>query len=502
MPGDISSRHIMSRDDIIDVVDIDRFRPSLKCDLFIPSYVHSLSIATEFIYNYVLSRFPDSFFETIHVSGKHPFEDFRRLQKGDMVKRENPSVALSYSIQYDFDDNNLDWNLLSTSKYLKRSQWQRSFFKCPRRGLYLGMDLEAMMINYNFRFRVNTRAEQLDLYNRLRKVFRLGCTETRDIDCDFHLDRDMMTTIAKEAGFAVDETSGEVINPWNFVRFLNSHSQMPILYKPRMINQKFEYFLRMRNLPVHLDFQNPLDVDDGIQTGMVTSGFTIEFQIATRFPAARTFALYNEGKWHHGIKVEKDEGIKVFSMKVLDIPEENYKGWPMYGHSDYAAEEDEDIVKEIAIGELFKAPVDIKVGTSLDDIIQDAIDQFVDPNVFIEIAVYTNDLAINGTGRIPIMMDWPNRKIILPSEIRSTYFYIAIYIDREYTNIKVIEKSDAGRNRIVESPMSSNAPVQSDEQQIREAYVQEAIIEEWKAPETNFPKPEPKRKKARFVVNR
>ena len=197
MPGDISSRHIMSRDDIIDVVDIDRFRPSLKCDLFIPSYVHSLSIATEFIYNYVLSRFPDSFFETIHVSGKHPFEDFRRLQKGDMVKRENPSVALSYSIQYDFDDNNLDWNLLSTSKYLKRSQWQRSFFKCPRRGLYLGMDLEAMMINYNFRFRVNTRAEQLDLYNRLRKVFRLGCTETRDIDCDFHLDRDMMTTIAK-----------------------------------------------------------------------------------------------------------------------------------------------------------------------------------------------------------------------------------------------------------------------------------------------------------------
>lgn len=496
MPGDMSSKHRIGEKEIVEIVNIDRFRPSLKCDLFIPSYVHSLSIATEFVYNYVFSRFPQDYFRTIHVTGKHPFEDFRRLQKGDLAVRQNPSASISYSIQYDFNDNNLDYNLLSTNKYLKKSQWQRSFFKCPSKGIYIGMDLEAMMINYNFRFRTNTRAQQLDLFNRLRKVFRLGCTETVDIDCDFHLDNEMTLEIAKEAGFMVDTSTGEVSDPWNFTRFLNSYSQMPILYKLRLINQKYEYFLRMRNLPVHLDFQNPLDVDDGSQTGMTTTDFIVEFQIAMRFPAPRTFALYNEGKWSHGIKVEKDEGIKVYSMKVLDIPEENLKHWPMYGHSDYLADEDEVVVQDIDIKELFKAPVDIKVDTSLDDIIQDAIDQFISPDTFVEVAVYTNDLAINGTGRIPIAMDWENRKIILPSGITNSYFYLAIYTDRDYVNSKVVEKTNAQFNRIVQSKRESDKPL---DQSTREAYVQTHYIEQDKLPDTNLPKP--RGKKAKFFVN-
>ena len=183
-------------------------------------------------------------------------------------------------------------------------------------------------------------------------------------------------------------------------------------------------------------------------------------------------------------------------MKVLDIPEENLKHWPMYGHSDYMADEGETIVKEIEIGELFKAPVDIKVDTSLDDIIQDAIDQFINPDTFVEIAVYTNDLAINGTGRIPIVMDWVNRKIKLPPGIANTYFYLAIYIDRDYVNNKVIEKTHAQYNRIMASKRESDIPV---EMATRERYDQTHLIEEEKLPKTNFPKP--RGNKARFVVN-
>lgn len=493
MPNDTSDKQI------INIKNIDRFRPSLKCDLFIPSYIHSLSIATEFIYNYVLSRFPKEYFKTIHVNGKHAFEDFRRLDVGDLAMRENPSVSLSYSVQYDYTDNLLDYNLLSINKYLKKSQWQRSFFKCPHKNLYIGMDLEAMMINYTFRFKVNTRSQQLDLYNRIRKIFRVGCTETVDIDCDFHLDNTLIEALAMCSGFAVDPTSHDVLDPWKFNRFLNAYSQMPILYKLRMVNQKYEHFLRMRNLPVHLDFQNQLDVDDGEQSGMTQTNFTVEFQIEVRFPAPRTFALYNEGLWQHGLKVESDTDIKVFSMKVLDIPEENYKHWPMYGHSDYMAEDDEDIVESIDIGELFKAPVDIKVNTDLDFIIQDAIDQLINPDVFIEVAVYTNDLAINGSGRLPVHMDWENRKIILPHNILSKYFYIAIYIDREYVNSKIIENSNASNNRIAPSLIESDM---KKEINAREKYEENHFIEEWKQPSTNVPKPTKSRRKARFIVNK
>lgn len=494
MPGPINSKQILSNDQVLEITNIDRFRPTLKCDLFIPSYIQSLSVATEFVWSYVLGKFPADYFETTFISGKHMLDEFRRYNKGDYHTRENPAVALTYTLQYDFNDNNLDWNWLSTNKYLRTSAWQRSFFKCPKRGLYIGMDLEAMLINYNFKFRVNTRAEQLDLYNRLRKVFRLGCTETNDIDCDFHLDRKLMTKVAEEAGFAID-TDGQIVDPWNFTRFMNAHSQMPILYKLRLINQHYEWFLRMRNLPVHMDFQNALDVDDGQQNGMSTSDFGIEFQIAMRFPAPRTFAFYNEGNWVHTIHTEPNEGITVYSMKLFDIPEENYKGWPLYGHSNYMAEKDEEVVKYINIGELFKAPVDIKVKTSLDELIQESLDNFISPDLFIEIAVYTNDLLVHGSGRIPIVMDWEKRRIVLPDGIPDSYFYLAIYVDRNYVNDRIIEITDADHNRVMMSKIESDRIL---EKKVQEYYKQDHLIEKEKIPNGNIKK----KKKAQFIVNR
>lgn len=492
MKAPLNGKQILSDNQVLEIINVDRFRPTLKCDLFVPSYIQSLSVATEFIYSYVLERFPKDFFESIHVSGKNIIDDFRRFNKGEYPVRENPAVSIAYTLQYDFNDNNLDWNWLSTNKYLRTSAWQRSFFKCPKRGLYIGMDLEAMLINYNFKFRVNTRPEQLDLYNRIRKVFRLGCTETNDIDCDFHLDRKLMTKVAEAAGFAID-TDGQILDPWNFTRFLNAHSQMPILYKLRLINQHYEWFLRMRNLPVHLDFQNPLDVDDGQQTGMDTTDYTIEFQIAVRFPAPRTFAFYNEGNWKHEIYTEPNEGITIYSMKLFDIPEENYKGWPLYGHSNYMAEKEEVVVKYIDIKELFVAPVDIKVGTSLDDLIQDSLNNFVSPDVFIEIAVYTNDLLVHGSGRVPIVMDWEKRRIILPDGIPDSYFYLAIYVDRKYVNDKIVEITNADYNRVMLSKIKSDKIL---EKKVQEYYNHDHIIEKEKFPNGNLKK----KKKAQFII--
>ena len=93
-------------------------------------------------------------------------------------------------------------------------------------------------------------------------------------------------------------------------------------------------------------------------------------------------------------------------------------------------------------------------------------------------------------------MDWENRKIKLPPGIIDTYFYLAIYIDREYINSKVIEKTNAQYNRIMASKRESDIPL---ERSTREAYDQIHLIEEEKFPRTNFPKP--RGNKARFIVN-
>ena len=48
-------------------------------------------------------------------------------------------------------------------------------------------------------------------------------------------------------------------------------------------------------------------------------------------------------------------------------------------------------------------------------------------------------------------MDWENRKITLPQNTPDSYFYIAIYIDRNYINNKVVEITKADKNRVMMS---------------------------------------------------
>ena len=133
-------------------------------------------------------------------------------------------------------------------------------------------------------------------------------------------------------------------------------------------------------------------------------------------------------------------------MRVFDIPEVNYKGWVMYGHSNYVADEDDNIVDTINIRELFTAPPNIDVGTSLNDLIDDSLNHFISPDLFIDIQVYTNDLAVNHGGQLPIKMNWQTREIILPENTINSYFYIAVYIDRLYVNNKVIDIDKADQS--------------------------------------------------------
>lgn len=466
----------------IKFVNIDRSRPLLYADLYIPSWVNGYSIGLEFIYNYFLSRFPKKYFKTIHVSGKSVFDDLRRFEVGELVKRENPACVFQSNIQYDFNDNFLDLNFYGVDEYIRRSKYDRSFFKDPERKLYIGHDMETMLINFNIKTRYDTRAQQLDAYNRIRKVFRIGCTETVDTDMDIHLPYDLMVTLAKSAGFQIDSNTNAIIDPWNLLKYLNQHSQMPILYKLRYINAKHEFFVRMRNLPIHLDLTNPLDADDGEQSGQTSMNYNIEMQIVMRLPVPKVFLFYNEGKLSNSIEVEPNEGIDIYSMRVYDIPEVNYKGWALYGHSNYLAEKDETVVESIDIRELFTAPVDVKVGTSLDDLIQESLDSYIDPSSFIDIAVYSNDITINKNGRIPIEMDWVNRKILMPKDTLDTYFYIAVYLEKSYINARVIDLTKAYESRV------SNSNTRDLEPMISDGYIKDAIVEKKKYPNTNATK--------------
>lgn len=430
----------------IDINSINRFKPKLYADLYIPSWVNGYSIATEFVYNWFLSKLPNNFFKTIHIAGKHGFDDFRRFEVGDFAKRERPAVSFNGQVQADFDDDYRDIHMVGIDRFIMRTDYQKSFFKDEVKGRFLGMVPEQILTNFEIRCKVSTRAQQMDLYKRLEIACRIGCTETFDTDLDYHVPYDLMIKMAKDTGFGVIDDV--IVDPYSFLRYLNSYSQIPFMYKLRYINGKREFFIRMRNIPIYMDMKNKMSIDDGEQDGQTSRSYHIEMSVSIKVPVPKFFVYYAEGKLVNSIEaVEPEDGdISIYSMKVFDIPEVNEKGWVQFATSNYLADKDQQEVKEIDISELFKAPIDTKINTSLDNLIQDSLDIYISPSRFIDIAIYTNDMMINS--KIPIKIDWKNRKIILVDRTRNSYFYIAIYIDRLYMNERILEINRSYDNRV------------------------------------------------------
>lgn len=433
----------------IDITSIDRFKPKLYADLYVPSWVNGYSIAMEYVHNWFLSKFPKDFFKTVHVVGKTPFDDFRRFEYGDYVKRQKPAVSFAASINYDNEFSNIDLHMFGIDTYMMKTDFHRSFFKDPMKKLYLGHVAEAMEINFTIRTRFSTRAEQLDMYKKMELLFRIGCTTTVDTDLDFHVPYDLMSDLARDAGFQID-VNGTIMLPYEFLFYLNQHSQIPFLYKLRYINGKHEFFIRMNNMPLYLDTRNKLDPDDGEQEGQTMNNFNIDFPVRVIIPVPQFYIYYSEGKLVNELHLQPSHGTNVYSMRVLDIPDVNEKGWTMYGTSNYLKEKDEKYVKEIDISSLFVAPVDTRVDISLEDLIEDSIQCGISPSTFIDIRVYTNDMMA-ARGKLPSSMDWKRRKIILPDDVKNSYFYLIIYTEQGYINSKVIDINKVYKNRITDS---------------------------------------------------
>ncbi|MBR1987871.1 MAG: hypothetical protein IKA36_02405, partial [Clostridia bacterium] len=258
---------------------------------------------------------------------------------------------------------------------------------------------------------------------------------------------ELMVRMAKDLNHTVDENDN-IVDPYRFLRYLNSYSQIPFMYKLRYINGRREFFIRMKNIPIYMDMKNKMDIDDGEQDGQTSHSYHIEMSVSLRVPVPKFYVYYDEGKIANSIAaVEPDKNdIGIYSMKVFDIPEINHKGWVQYGTANFIKEKDQKFVEEIDITELFKAPVGTNIGTSLDDLITESIHLGISPSRFIDVAVYTNDMNVNG--RMPAEMDWENRKIILQDKTINSYFYLSVYTDNLYVNDRILEKDRAYDSRI------------------------------------------------------
>ena len=415
----------------------DKFQ--LYKSLAVPSYVHGYGLCIEYYKRWFESRFSHDYFRGgIYIEGKHVLDEYKTFDKAP-EKRENPRARIIPTLDTDFDRDGIDTYLASPQVYLRRSNYQDSFFKDYDKRIFLGLQMKAMKMTFNTKIRVNTRAEQLDLLNFMQLNFRNGATSYEYLSLDFHIPKKIIVGIAEAAGFHVFNND-EIEDIIDFLNYFNQHSDLILLYKIRAINKKPEFFLRIPDVYTHIVCKDKITKDDGERDGKLDSNFSVEMENIVTMPVPAFYFICNQTPIMVDYKLEAhtNDMTALYSINIHEVPPVDEHGWNQAAITSYAVDKNDT---ELDISSLFTGE------NILSRTINLTMKSGVSPSKFINVKVFRND-DIKKT--VNIHMNWETKRAELvdgPADQDEVY-QIAMYYDREYINNLDIAINGYNDNRI------------------------------------------------------
>ena len=429
----INERREVSPEELQDIIDI---RTNVRRNniatmykkLIVPSYVHGYSLAIEYFYNWFRSKFENNFFRGgIYIDSKHVLDEYKQPCK-TLVKKESPKARIIPTLDSEYDREDVDVYQAPPELYLRRSSYEDSFFKDYDRNIFLSMKTRTMRMNFNTKVRVNSRAQQLDTYAKMELNFRNGATSAEFITVDFHIPKSIILDIADRVGFDIKD--GEILDVISFLNYFNQHSDIPLFFKVRAINQKPEFFIRVHDVYVNVLFKDKLSKDDGEMDGKLNFNYNIEMDNVLTTAIPQFYVLHSEKELvcypgdERGIK-EMQSAVAIYSINVYEPPHTDENGWNEAAITYYSLDPNE---VDMDLSSLFTGE------NILARTIQHDINLGISPAHFINMKIFTDEGVAK---QIDYDMDW-NTKIatIKPSYDADLSFervyQIAIYYDRNY----------------------------------------------------------------------
>lgn len=413
-------------------------------NLAIPSTMHSYSMCVEFAKRWFLSRFKcfrDDYFkeDAIYIDGTYIFDNFRKFTMDDLLKRPKPSLAITPNIDLNFNRDMVDSSITGIDQYIKRSRLEGAFFKDRDRNLFLLCTMEAIQVSFNFKVRLSTVAQQIDIYKYMMKAFRVGYTEGVDMDLDFHVPYDLMLNLAKDAGFEVDKD--RIVKVSEFIYYLNSHSELSFLYKFRGVNGRNEFFIRMKDQYIHTRISD-IDRDSGERKGQLNTNFTIDMNTVVTFPSMQFYMYFSENRYsvvETTLSNNSLEALGIYSIRLTQVAPRNEKGWDLLVTTDID-EPDHSKLLEINLEPLFKD--NFGEDDDILKVIKYNREHFINSAIFLDIKLYNYGYEV-----ISFDMNWNTLdlkvNISLPHDITT----MALYVDMNYlhTTLQSIEKQYESR---------------------------------------------------------
>ena len=411
----------------------------LISSITLPSQYNSYAVCTEYARDWFLDKFNNDFFNSIYVDGSKTFDQFRAFSKiHQQLKRTNPLLAITPNIDTSHNRDFIDTNM-EIGGYLRRTRMEGVFFADTRegKGLHLAIQFKTILMTFAYRIRVDTRAQQLDLIEFIKYKHRAGMTENDYIPLEIHVPRKIICQIAFDNGLLKEDYS-DVKDPDEMLRYLNSHSMLPFIYKRRNATGNNEFFIRVENCGVHIKADMPSGDDQGDRVEQEKMNFTIDFNIEIEMLAPFCYIYYSEVEQNiiNSKDIVKDEtAILLMRAFRADLPESNEAGWNRMLKTEYIVE-DQDLQHQpivINFSELMNG--------ELRDITEYTKSVVLNPSLFI-------DFIICNDGKyVDYSIDWSNYNITIKDTCTHPAFVIGMYIDLKYiNNVKIHHNFSDGFN--------------------------------------------------------
>ncbi len=309
-------------------------------------------------------------------------------------------------------------SLFGIDEYIRCARIDSEFMKDEVNHRYLLMNMDLIMMMFSFKIKLPTKSRQLDILKYMRKAFRVSLTETKYIDIDYILPPSVTLTMAKDLGFEIKDSI--IQEPFKFLTYLNTISLLPILYKHYDATGRFEFYMRMNDLPVEVRTTS-LSKDSGNKTGHLASDFGIDMDIEVKFPAMDMYVYFSKDS---GVFLDpKDyidtESIIISTLHLQNIPGMNEKHWLRFVESRYENDNNNEVL-DIDMNDFFSGDIlnSIKFHK----------DKFISPDVFIDLQIY------NESNRIACNMNWNTMKLTTSTPISGKMCDIVMYVDAKYFN--------------------------------------------------------------------
>lgn len=397
----------------------------LRSSIALPSQHQSYAICVEFAKNWFLEKFDEDYFNSIYVNTAHSFDEFRKFSHiNEQMKKTNPLLAIIPVIDMTHNRQWID-SQPDIPMLLRRSHIDGTFFNDHDKGLHLQLIFKTILMNFTFKIRLDTRAEELDMMEFIKLNHRAGWTESRDIAIDVHVPKQIILQIAYDNGFKITD-NGKIAEPIKLLEYLNSHSYIPFLYKLRCSTGNEEFFLKVPNCCAHIKAEFP-SMDDGERQDLITTNYNIDFQIEVEMTAPYCYTYFSQYEHNYFGSIPRYDTGKIAVMAAIktSIPHIDEHGWELFTTTEYDIDE-EDLDKPLYINfkEFFE-------GHDLSRIIEYTKAIAISPAIFMNFTIFNDGIPIN------YEMDW-NTMICSVGNVRNLRTPIAIYCDKKYINDALI----------------------------------------------------------------